>query len=144
MRANAGGLVEWSAEHFGAQRLAIKFADHGLGQIGTDHHFVGTFVLAHAGIEPVAQFLAANYEKKGKAARQELLFPELEEAIAKGREEIKTGVIWSDQSTSAYGDELVRRALAHPPSDPTRQSPPTIAATPPRAPAGGTAKRRDP
>ena len=40
--------------------IAIKFADHGLGQSGTDHHFVGTFVLAHAGIEPVAQFLAGR------------------------------------------------------------------------------------
>ena len=57
-----------------------------------------------------ASFLAANYTKKDKAAKQESLFPELEEELAKGREALKAGVVWEDQKSEAYQQEVVRRA----------------------------------
>ena len=55
-------------------------------------------------------FLAANYTKKGKAERQEQLFPELEEEIRKGKEALCAGVKWPDQSTEEYKDEVVNRS----------------------------------
>ena len=56
-----------------------------------------------------AAFLAANYSKKGKRQRQEELFLELEAAVQKGREELKRGILWPDQHTEAYADEVVRK-----------------------------------
>jgi len=57
-----------------------------------------------------AQFLQANYSKKDRAAQQEALFPELQKEIAKGREELARGVIWEDQSSEAYKDEVVKQS----------------------------------
>ena len=54
--------------------------------------------------------LSANYTKKDRAAKQQALFPQLEEAIAEGRKAASTGVIWPDQRTAAYQEEVCKKA----------------------------------
>ena len=54
--------------------------------------------------------LSANYTKKDRAAKQQALFPQLEEAIAEGRKTASTGVIWPDQRSAAYQKEVCDKA----------------------------------
>ena len=55
-----------------------------------------------------AALLVANYAKKDRAAKQEALFPVLEEEIKKGREALKSGIVCPDQTNKAFKDEVVR------------------------------------
>ena len=55
-------------------------------------------------------FLAANYQKKDRKAKQAALFPELEEAVEKGYKEMERGVDWPDQESEKFKEELERRS----------------------------------
>ena len=57
-----------------------------------------------------AASLLPTCHKQGGRERQAELFPELEEAVRKGREELKQGVVWPDQDSEAYKNELCKRA----------------------------------
>ena len=48
--------------------------------------------------------------KKDRRQKQEELFPQLEEEIAKGREALLDGTVWNDQTDEAYKKEVVKKA----------------------------------
>ena len=55
------------------------------------------------------QVLAAKYQKKGKRARQEELFPERQKEIVAERLKLDKEVIWPDQNAQKYKEHIAER-----------------------------------
>ena len=55
------------------------------------------------------QMLAAQYAKKGKRARQEELFPQLQQEIASERLKMDKDIIWPDQTSEKYKEHIAER-----------------------------------